>query len=132
MKIPEYYCADPNFWRRLVQMAEKLLEQVRFPKRRYDDDIDALIEDLIHDMFVRILQKKDPEKAIARWPGFFYRVLYYVILERRDRAFEAHEAGWEKSSGTVLADDEETIPLEEQIVDPADPVDLAMQYAELP
>lgn len=133
MKIPEYYYNQPDFWRRLWQITEKLLQQVRFPQRRYDDDIDSLIEDAIQDMFVRVLAKDEPEEPIRHWPAFLRRVLYYVILDQRDRAFEAHEAGWQKISGRLPGDDEdELIAVEEQVSDPSDPIDSALQDAELP
>lgn len=129
MKIPEYYLY-PDFWRRLVQMAKKLLQE--FPKRRYDNDLDALIEDVIQEMFLRIHKKEEPEEPIARWPGFFYRVMQNVIFEERDDAFRAHQAGWERASGTVRSEEEErAIAVEEQIADPATPIDGVLELPKL-
>ncbi len=112
-------------------MTATLLDTADFPRFRYDDDIDSLIEDTIQDMFLRLHAKDEPNDPVVRWPGFFYNFLKNIIREKRSEAFTAHEAGWEKHVGSTFGENGVTLPQEQLVPDPAISVDALLSLPEI-
>lgn len=130
MNIPEEYLCSSGFWRRLVQMSRRLLSQTNFPRGRYDNDIEALTEDIIQETLTRILEIPEPDKPIQNWSGFCYRVMYFLVWEEHREVWRPHEAGREKALGQDGIDVIDLPSSTEEIVDPSLRIDQEMELTE--
>jgi DNA-directed RNA polymerase specialized sigma24 family protein len=130
MNIPSEYSSSQEFWRRLVQMATRLLSQVKFPEHRYDDDLDALAEDIVQTALTRILEKEESGEPIRNWPSFCYGVMRNVMFEERRAVWIPYEAGWQKVSEAHSEDGQMPLILEDMVADPSPRVDQQMEQEE--
>ena len=129
MKIPSEFSSSPNFWRRLLQMANLLM--IGFPRQEYDDDAVMLAQDLVQDTYARILAQQEPPVPIQNWPGYFYGVMRMIFFEKRREALKPAMAGQRRMRGKSVEDEtEEVLPLEEMVPDQALRVDQFMELRE--
>lgn len=130
MNIPDEYSSSQEFWRRLAQMATRLLKQANIPESHHDDDLAALTEDTVQITLTRILAMPESAEPIRNWSGFCYGVMRNVVFEERRAIWAPFEAGWQKVSEVAGEDGEILLPIEDVVADPSPRIDQQMEEEE--